>query len=178
MRSTEQVLRRVQFAYERGRLFRALRTSSTVLPMVLVSFGGCGRPATAIVIGLVLATVATWLVWRGGSAGRAVASGLFAGLASLLFPLVACRVLEYCEVGGVLPLAACVLGGLGSGAMVTRRAMRENEDRGLFILAGGTIAALVGALGCISAGLGGVVAMTAGLLVVTPLALRTVIRRS
>lgn len=149
-----------------------------VVPMVLVSFGGCGRPASAIAIGLVLATLATWLVWRGGTAGRAVPPGLVAGLASLLFPLVACRVLEYCEVGGVLPLVACVLGGLGSGVIVTRYAMREDEDRALFVLAGGTTAALVGSLGCISAGLGGIVAMAAGLLVVTPFALRTAMRRS
>jgi hypothetical protein len=177
MRSADEVLGRVRFAYERGRFLRALRTSAVVLPMVLASFGGCGRPATSIVIGVLLATLATMLVWRGGIAGHAVSPGLVAGLAALVVPLVACRAFEYLDISGALPLAVCFLGGLGSGAIVTRYALREREERALFALAGGGVAALVGALGCLGAGFGGVVAMTAGLLVVTPLALRMALPR-
>ncbi|MBI3449661.1 MAG: hypothetical protein HY049_12195 [Acidobacteria bacterium] len=178
MRSPDEVILRVRSAYERGRILRALRTSVLVVPMVLASFGGCGRPATSIVIGVVLATVATCLVWRGGITGRAVWPGLVAGLAALVVPLVACKVLESYGIGGALPLAACVVGGLGSGLIVTRYAMRERDERALFVLVGGGTAALAGALGCLGAGFGGVIAMTAGLLAVTPLALRADIRRS
>ena len=178
MRSADEVLLRVRSAYERGRLLRALRTSAMVLPMVLASFGGCGRPATSIAIGVLLATLTTSLVWRGGIAGRAVPPGLVAGLAALVVPLVACRAFESLGIAGALPLAVCFLGGLGSGTIVTRYATREREERSLFVLAGGGTAALVGALGCLGAGLGGVVAMTAGLLVVAPLALRMAVPRS
>jgi len=147
-----------------------------VLPMVLASFGGCGRPATSMTIGVVLAALASLLVWRGGIAGRAVWPGLVAGLAALVVPLVACKMLESYGIGGALPLAACVVGGLGSGLIVTRFAMRERDERALFVLVGGGTAALAGALGCLGAGFGGVVAMTAGLLVVAPFALRGAVR--
>src|SRR5262245_10640990 len=109
MKSTDEVLHHVRIAYERGRILRALRTSAVVVPMVLASFAGCGRPATSIVIGAVLATLVSWLAWRGGSVGRAVSPGLVAGLASLVVPLVACRVFEHLGIDGVLPFAVCVL---------------------------------------------------------------------
>ena len=178
MRPTDDVLRNVRFAYERGRFLRALRTSAVVLPMVLASFWGCGRPAISIGIGVALVTLATFLLWRGGSAGRAVPTGLAGGLVALAVPLVVCQVLERLGIGGVLPLVACVVGGLGSGAIVAWHAMREREERTLFLLVGGGTAALVGALGCLSAGFGGVVAMTTGVLAVTPFALRDLIERS
>jgi len=178
MISPDKVLIRVRSAYERGRLLAGLRTSAMVLPMVAASFGGCGRPATSMAIGVVLATMSTVLVWRGGTAGRAVWPGLVAGLAALVFPLVACKTFEHFGITGALPLAACFVGGLGSGLIVTRPAMHYREDRAVFVLVGGGTAALVGSLGCLSAGFGGVVAMTAGLLIVTPIALRASLERS
>jgi hypothetical protein len=172
----DKLLERVRFAYERGRLVRALRTSLVVAPMVFASLGGCGKPSTSIVIGFALATLTTFFVWRGGSAGRAVVPALAAGVSSLVVPLLACRAFERAGIFGVLPLGACVLGGLGSGAMMTFYASRERQVRLTFLLAGGVVAALVGSLGCLGAGLGGVAAMAAGLVVVAPFGLRTVVR--
>jgi hypothetical protein len=46
----------------------------------------------------------------------------------------------------------------------------------VFVFVGGGIAALVGSLGCVTAGVGGVIAMTMGVIVVTPLAFAGLIR--
>jgi hypothetical protein len=174
----EDLLRRVHSAYERGRLRRALWTSSVVVPMVVASFGGCGRASTSVGIGAVLAVLVSYLVWRGGDAGEAVRPGLVAGLASLAFPLVACRAMENAGIEGTLPLAACVVGGLASGAIVTRHATRRAGNRTVFAFAGGAIASLTGSLGCVSAGAGGIAAMIVGVLVVTPLAFARATRPS
>ncbi|HEY0482795.1 MAG TPA: hypothetical protein VGD37_34980 [Kofleriaceae bacterium] len=164
------LLVRVHAAYERGRLFRALAIAATVGPMVLASFAGCGQPSRSIVLGGLLATVVTIVHWRGGAAARAVAPGLVAGVGSLAFTLVVCRVLEHVAVRAELALLACMLAGLATGAAVTVAARRSNEP-GLFAIAAGAIAALGGALGCLSAGFGGVVALAVGVIASTPIGL-------
>jgi hypothetical protein len=140
--------------------------------MVLASFGGCGRPATSIAIGCALAALVAVLTWYGGVPGRAAASGLLAGAASLVVPLVACRALERAGAMGWPSLVACIVGGLGSGAVVARTAAREPDDRALFAVAAGAVAALAGSLGCVEVGLGGIAAMAAGLTLIAPLGLR------
>jgi hypothetical protein len=141
--------------------------------MVILSFGGCGRPATLIAIGCALAVLVAALMWYGGIQARAVGTGLFAGAASLVAPLVACRALEQAGAPGWLPHLACILGGLGSGAIVTRAAARERGHRALFAVAAGAVSALAGSLGCAEVGLGGVAAMAAALTLTMPLGLRT-----
>jgi len=75
-------------------------------------------------------------------------------------------------IAGVVQLAVAVIGGVASGAIVVYYAAREQEDRTAFVLAGGAVAALAGSLGCVIAGLSGVLAMIVGLAIVTPLAFR------
>ena len=178
MISRDRVRIRVRTAYERGRLTAGLRTSAMVLPMVAASFGGCGRPATSLALGALIVTLTAVLVWRGGSAGRAVRPAIIAGLVALIVPLVATRIFEPLGITGALPLAACFIGGLGSGAIITRRAMHERDHRAQFALVGGAIAALSGSLGCLGAGLGSVIAMATGVLILTPMALGPAIEES
>jgi len=176
MNPDDQLLKRVQSAYERGRLRRGLRAACLVAPMVLVSLDCCGKTSYTVALGVALTTLTVTLIWRGGIAGRAVVPGLVAGIASLVLPAVAgssCGLLgegssaRYC-------LMACVLGGLASGAMVAYFASRVRVDKGAFVFVAGATAALAGSLGCVILGLGGIVSMVVGLtLVSVPAAMRT-----
>jgi hypothetical protein len=172
MRPEAETLQRARRAYERGRALLGLRAAALVVPMVILSFGGCGRPATSIAIGCVLATLVAVLTWYGGIPGRGAATGLLAGAASLVAPLVACRALERAGAPAWLPLLACILGGLGSGMIVARSAARGQGDRALFLVAAGAVSALAGSLGCAEVGLGGIAAMAAALTLTMPLGLR------
>jgi hypothetical protein len=146
-----------------------LRAAALMVPMVVLSFGGCGSRTVSAAIGSAAAVLVTFLVSRGGVAGRAVAPGMLAGVASLGAPLVACRVLEQANAPGWLPFLACILGGLAAGGIVTRFAVREPKDRVRFLLAAGAVNALAGSLGCVEVGAGGVAAMVLGFVVIAPL---------
>jgi hypothetical protein len=173
MRPNDELLARATAAYERGRWWKGLRTAALVVPMMLVSFGCCGTPSTSCVLAGLLAVLATVLVWRGGSGGRAVVPGFAAGIVPLALPLVACPACASLGVAGLLPLLSCAVAGLASGAIVVVYAARERQDhRAAFVVAAGAVSALAGSLGCVIVGLGGVVAMAAGLVLVTPFAMR------
>ncbi len=172
MNPNEVVLNGARRAYERARLLKGLRTSALVGPMLLLSFGCCGNRAASIAVACALAVLATVLVWRGGAPGRAVVPGFVAGAVSLAFPLLACPACERSVVVGAVPLAACVAGGLVSGAIVASFAAKVHDDRAAFVITAGAVAALAGSLGCAIVGLGGVAAMGIGLTLVAPLGLR------
>jgi len=173
MKSNDELLERVRTAYERGRMAKALRTAALVAPMMLLSFGCCGSHVAALAIGAVLAAAVTVLVWHGGVAGRAVLPGLLAGAVPLAFPLLVCPACQRTGWVGAASLGACVVGGLASGTIVALCALRVREERALFLVAAGGVAALAGSLGCVIVGMGGVVAMAIGLTLVAPLGLRT-----
>lgn len=172
MKPREALLQDIERAYERGRWLKGIRTAALVIPMMLVSFGCCGNVSVSAFLAALLAGLVTFLVWRGGSVGRAVVPGIVAGIASLAIPLLACPTCAAVGITGALPLASCVAGGVVSGATVVHYASRESEDRAAFVFAGGAVAALGGSLGCFIVGLGGVAAMAVGLALVTPFALR------
>ena len=176
MKRNELLLKRARSAYEWSRLRRGLRVACLVAPMMAVSLTGCGRPSMAVLLGVVLAATATALVWRGGTAGRAVVPGLVAGIASLVLPMVAapgCALIGRGDTAHYCFLA-CIVGGLASGGVVAWFASRVHDDRGAFIFVAGAIAALAGSLGCVIVGLGGIAAMVVGVaLVSVAAALRT-----
>src|SRR5687768_10865164 len=103
MKPREALLQNVARVYERGRWLKGLRTAALVVPMMLMSFGCCGKLSVSALIGAVLAALVTGLVWRGGSAGRAVVPGLVAGIAPLAIPLLACPACAAVGIDGVLP---------------------------------------------------------------------------
>ena len=170
MERDEQLLRRARRRYELARLAKGGATAALVLPMALVSRGECGRPEAAWILAAVLAVAATALVWRGGAAGRGVVPGFVAGVVPLGFPIVACPLCAR-AFGAPLPIAACAIGGLASGAIIAAYASRQPNDRAPFVFAAGFVAALAGSMGCAILGLGGVAAMAVGLLLMTPVAL-------
>jgi hypothetical protein len=166
------LFQRAERAYERGRFLAGLRAAAFVIPLMLVSFGCCGRPSVSVFIAAALAVLVTVLVWRGGALARGVAPGYAAGILPLAVPLVALPIFERSGLAGVVPLAACVAGGIASGAIVAFYASREEDDKPGFVLSCGSVATLAGSLGCVIVGLGGVLAMAVGLVLVTPLAFR------
>jgi hypothetical protein len=164
------LLRRARQSYELARWAKGLRAAALVVPMAVVSLGGCGHRETALAIAAVLAVLAAALVWRGGVAGRGVVPGLVAGVVPLGFPLVACPLSE--RFGAAhLPVLICVAGGVVSGAIVAAYAAREPSDRARFVVSAGLIAGVAGSMGCAILGLGGVAAMGVGLALSTPVAL-------
>jgi hypothetical protein len=171
IQTNARMIEEVTRAYERGRWLKGLRTAMVVVPLMFVSFGCCGNPRASIAIGVFLAGLITVLVWRGGSASRAVPASLAGGIAALAIPLLACPACDSLGVKGALPFVFCVVGGIASGAIVVSYAAREStrSDKATFVFAGGAIAALAGSLGCVVVGLGGVAAMAIGLALVTPL---------
>ncbi len=175
MSSEALLLRRVRATYEWSRWRRGLRAACMVAPMVVASLGFCGNVRLTLTLGVALAVTSAALVWRGGTAGKAVVPGLVAGLVSLAVPTLlspACALadgphgIRYC-------LLACTAGGLASGGVVAHFASRRIEDAGTFVAVAGSIAAVGGALGCMIVGLAGIASMLVGLGAVSlPAALR------
>src|SRR5688572_16996857 len=63
MRPPEAILQDASRAYERGRWLKGLRTAALVLPLMLVSFGCCGRPSASVLLAALLAVLVMLLVW-------------------------------------------------------------------------------------------------------------------
>jgi hypothetical protein len=161
MTQPELLLARARRAFRRGRAVKALSTALLAIPLVGASFAACGGLTWSLGLGVALAAALVAMVYRGGVAGRAVGPGLVAGSATLAIPLVAARFLD-----GPPALAACLLAGLASAALVLRLASGPRAA-----WAAG-VAVLVGSLGCPDVGLGGIAALALGLAPVLPVALR------
>ncbi len=159
-----ELLAKARGAYERGRRRLAWRTMLLSVPMAGLALFVCRHHgAVGVPLGMTLVAISAVLAWRGGVAGRAVTTGLLAGLAPMFLPLV---VSAGCSISGAMtPLCfpACIVGGLIGGAFVWSRASRVDEGRKEFVLVAGGLASLAGSLGCVVLGVGGVVAMIAAL---------------
>jgi hypothetical protein len=120
--------------------------------------------AHVVALAVPLAVVAILFVWKGGTAGRAVAPGLAAGTAPLVLPGLAmdCAVacVASCEIWCNV---SCVGAGILAGAFVGYRAARVGDGGLLFAAAAATIAATTGAMGCLVGGVVGVMGMLTGL---------------
>jgi hypothetical protein len=156
---------RARRAYEMGRLRSALPAVALAVPMVGLSLALCDRMAASAGCGLALVAVLLAAAWRGRPFARGARAGLIAGLGPLLLPMATC--LHLCA-GGVCLLApaACVvaalLGGAALGLYARRRVPASPEADG-YLLTALAVAALVGSLGCVIAGLSGIVGMVTGL---------------
>ncbi|HEU5055117.1 MAG TPA: hypothetical protein VFU21_01270 [Kofleriaceae bacterium] len=166
-RSDDSLRRRAARAYERGRMASAL---GLVAPVAVLLIGvplvtGSG-PACAAAGGL-LALAGAAASWRGGLAGRAARAGLLAGLAPLVAPIAVGAIGHRCT-GCTLPaslplcIAACVTAGAAAGAILWLLAARERSRASFTALAVG-FAAATGALGCVFAGVSGLLGMAIGL---------------
>jgi hypothetical protein len=156
---------RARRAYEMGRLRSALPTVVLAVPMVGLSLVLCDRMAATAGCGLALVAVLLAAAWRGQPFARGARAGLIAGLGPLLLPMATC--LHLC-VGGVCLLAptACIVAALVGGAALglhARHRVPAGPDGGGYLVAALAVAALVGSLGCVIAGVSGIVGMVVGL---------------
>lgn len=163
-----ELLANARGAYERGRRRLAWRTMLLSVPMAGLALLGCHHVDVGVPLGMTLVVISAVLAWRGGVAGRAVTTGLFAGIAPMFLPLLASA---SCSIGGAsverLCFPACIAGGLIGGTILWSRASRVVEGRTEFVLVAGGLAAIAGSLGCVVLGVGGVVAMVAALAVLS-----------
>jgi hypothetical protein len=163
-------------AYELGRLRRAAWTAT---PTLLISVLACfmsNRPIAVALAGVILCVTATLLHWRGRHLGRGVLPGVAAGLVPFAAAHAARLYGHLCTPEGCVSICvpACLAGGLVAGAAVVGVARRSERLRASWAPACG-VAALTGALGCCCVGLGGLLALAAGLTAgAAPLALRPV----
>jgi hypothetical protein len=149
-------------AYELGRLRWALRFALPVLAAMGAALA-CGRPAgICYALAAALLPLAVGLPFAGGSAGRAVPSGLMAGGLAMVTPLLVGTLGHLCgsDLCMTLCLPACFIGGAMAGALVAWRSPRGHELS--FLLPAFLVAGLMGALGCTLSGAAGVLGMLAG----------------
>jgi hypothetical protein len=156
---------RARRAYEMGRLRAALPTVAFAAPMVGLSAVLCDRPAASAGCGLALVAVLVAAAWRGRPHARGARAGLVAGLGPLLLPMATC--FHLCA-GGVCLLApaACIVAALVGGAALGRHARHHvsaRPDAGGYLVTALAVVALVGSLGCVIAGVSGIVGMMVGL---------------
>jgi len=160
---------RARRAYEMGRLRSALPAVALVVPMVGLSLALCDRMAASAGCGLALVAVLLAAAWQGRAHARGARAGLVAGLGPLLLPMA--TGFHLCA-GGVCLLAptACIVAALVAGAALglhARRHIPASPDAGGYVVTALGVAALVGSLGCVIAGVSGIVGMVIGLAIGT-----------
>lgn len=160
---SSELARRARWAYEKGRLLRALPLGGYGVVMVLCAVALRTRvgPGTLALGALFTALLVTY-GWWGGVLGRAVVPGVLGGVAPLLVPPLVVASGHVCASGcRAFCLWACVGGGVLAGVLITRAAPAEGRAR--FVLAAGVLATLCGALTCVLYGASGVIGVGAGL---------------
>jgi hypothetical protein len=159
------LLARARRAYEVGRLRWAGRVAVWVLPFVAVAVAASGHVAVCLSLGAALLALAVTLVWRGQSWGAAVRPGLVAGaIPFALLLTIKCGAMYSCSLEGCMVRCAqfCAVGGFVAGLLLAARARRRDDGVAAFLVAGGSVAALTGLLGCFVGGLAGALWMALG----------------
>ncbi|MBZ4418718.1 hypothetical protein [Myxococcus sp. RHSTA-1-4] len=163
---SSELARRARWAYEKGRLARALPLGGygvvlVLCAVVLRSSVGSGTLA----LGAVFTALLVGYGWRGGVLGRAVVPGVLGGVMPLLVPPLVVASGHVCASGcRAFCLLACVGGGVLAGLLITRASSASPVDeRGRFVLAAGVLATLCGALTCVLYGVSGVIGLMTGL---------------
>lgn len=160
----KRMITRARLAYELGGVLLGLRVAWPVLPLSFFSWSCCGAQAIPVGLGILLFVLSVGLVSRGGEVGRAVGPGLLAGSLCAVLP-ISFKLLQLCSIAGCRSISQfCIYGGLLAGATLGYQAGRLESGRPVFLGVAGGIAALAGALGCVVAGLAGVVGMALGVL--------------
>jgi hypothetical protein len=169
---------RAKAAYERGRLRDGVVAASFAVPFSLVVGVVEGHVVSCFVVGLALATLVTLLHWSGRDLARGIVPGLVAGAVPLVFANVSMS--AHLCIGGSCAsacIAACAAGGIVAGSFSAWFARRSSLPRAAWVSAG-SVALLVGALGCMCVGVFGVLGLVGGLLVGSaPLVLRPALSR-
>jgi hypothetical protein len=140
--------RRVRWAYELGRLRRALLGVAPVVVIVAVAAWVAHRPVSTLWFGLVTVFVGAAMLWYGRDPQKAVLPGIAAGLVPLVFALCANN-MHACSADGcsTLCVPACALGGVVAGLTVASVGNQRKAGPWFWVSAS-TLALLTGAMGC------------------------------
>jgi hypothetical protein len=162
MNAESMLLKRARRAYEFGRFLHAMRRAATVAPMVVLSLLACGRPTLTVALSAALMLVLVVSEWKGQALARGSRLGVWACLPPLLLPLLALGTDHVCRTSlcGAFPAVCVIAGGLGGAWVALHGRAHELEASGLAIAA--IVAILGGSLGCLVAGLAGLVGVTIG----------------
>jgi hypothetical protein len=154
--------RRVRWAYEQGRLRRALLGVTPVLVIVALASSVAHRPVSTLWFGLATVTVGVAMLWYGRDPQKAVLPGVTAGLIPLAFALCANH-LTACGAHGCsrLCMPACALGGVVAGLAIASVGNQRNAGPWFWVSAS-ALAFLTGAMGCACIGYSGVVGLGLG----------------
>ncbi len=177
----QALLERARRTYELGRLRRTVRDTWAIAPIIAVSALHHSKLPITVAVGATLFALATVLVWRGQTWGRALWPGFLAGAVPLVLPGLVPANLDCCIGGSCwsVCMLLCSASGLIAGLTIGALAAKQDVGRLQFVAASALIAGLTGSLGCVVAGLAGIVGMTAGGLVgLAPMYLRLQIRRA
>ena len=150
MTSVEEMLeRRARWAYEMGRLRRALLWVLPVLALVVLALALQSSVGSSLLLGSGIALAAVGMSWWGRDLGRAVSVGLGAGAIAAAFPALVRTCGVCCIAGGCTSwcLIGCVGGGAAAGMLIGRMA-RTASNRFAYAVAGSVLALGVGALTC------------------------------
>lgn len=154
--------RRARWAYEVGRLRRALLGMTPVLAIVVVAACVTHRPVSTLGFGLATLSIGGAMLWYGRDPQKAVLPGIAAGLVPLVLALCANH-LHVCSPEGcsTLCLPACALGGVVAGLAV---AGVGNQRRAgpWFWGSASALSLLTGAMGCACLGYSGLFGLGAG----------------
>jgi hypothetical protein len=156
--------RRARRVYERSRLERGARIAVAVGLVSAAALVGCSHRSEAAIVAVVVSVMVGAAEWRGLSWRRGAHAGLAAGLAPFLIP-VASRWLALFTDGAVTCSPApllCFLGGLFGGAFLGAESRGESKGFTFWGMAL-TVAASLGAVGCLPAGLSGLAGMAVGM---------------
>ncbi len=151
-------------AYERRRVQIGALRALSVAPVAALAFLQCTTAGPTVVALAALLGVVGVTGWRGQDLGRGATAGLAPGLAPFLVPLLSQATGVFCNatVCAVLP-ATCVAGGVLGG--IALGAVHPGPRRSALQFWAGAVAVTLaaGAVGCIQAGLLGLLGMAAGL---------------
>jgi hypothetical protein len=165
MESTElqRIERRARRAYELSRARRAAVGFAPVVLLVVVAALFGERFGYTLAFGSALFLLGVGLLWYGRGVKRAVLPGLAAGLVPLVFGLCAKHIAHACTGDGCMALCvpACFVGGVIAGIVIDWVALRSASKAGFWIAASG-VGLLTGAMGCVCAGVLGLVGLLVG----------------
>ncbi len=159
---------RARRAYEMGRVYRTFRYTWVAVVMTIASIILCHEPLLSTALGLTLFTLATSLIWLGGTSEQAAVTGLKIGFVAFALPLLSFYSQIYRLVDLHVAMALINVGsGLLIGIVLGLRSVRLESDRNRYLLLGAAVAVLSGLLGCMLFGTFGIVGITVGMLVAT-----------
>ena len=158
-----EIERRVQSAYERGRLKRAALFSALIAAVSLLFASLAAHLWLSASLAVTLVVASFVFLWRGQDLERGLATGLLAGSVPLLLAFAARPFGHGCEIGGNCYswcVPACAVGGALATALVVRAAQGA-EHVAKFGGAAGLTTVALGTLGCSCVSMGGAAVLAA-----------------